>query len=353
VDFIFFAGDLVILGFSDPAREDSALIDWRFVLDTLSAHDVRVFACRGNNDLGSKASWNSLFKGEYALPQNGPQNEKNITYSFEYNNILFIAFDHYTKVHRINQPWLDEILEKNTKPFVFAAGHEPAFKVLKSNSMTAYPVARDSMWESLITAGTKIFFCAHDHFYDHAIIDDNDGNLENDIHQIVVGTGSYPHNDSEYDGDNGRWIPTRQFHEQANGYVLVEVSDSDMQVSWKQRIDSALFADGGDSYNLSITAIKKDINTIANYSLSQNYPNPFNPITNIEYRIKTHLNASQHINLSIYNLLGQKVATLVNKKQAAGNYKVEWDASCFATGVYYYKLTARDYQHVKKMVLIK
>ena len=85
------------------------------------------------------------------------------------------------------------------------------------------------------------------------------------------------------------------------------------------------------------------------YSLSQNYPNPFNPKTVISYQLPK----SSDVELSIYNLLGQKVATLVNKKQAVGSYMVEWDASGFATGVYYYRIEASDFQQVKKMVLIK
>jgi pectate lyase len=57
------------------------------------------------------------------------------------------------------------------------------------------------------------------------------------------------------------------------------------------------------------------------------------------------------VNLSIFNLNGQKVATLVNKKQPAGNYQVQWDASGFAAGIYYYQLVAGNYREVKKMIL--
>jgi predicted outer membrane repeat protein len=100
-----------------------------------------------------------------------------------------------------------------------------------------------------------------------------------------------------------------------------------------------------------------DINNLENiptkFALHQNYPNPFNPKTTIEYTVRAYGHTPQQVNLSVYNLLGQKVTTLVNKKQPAGSYQVQWDATSFATGVYYYKLTAGDYQQVKKMVLIK
>ena len=63
VDFIFFTGDLAIRGFDTPAEEDSVLKDWRFVLDTLEHHNIKVFACRGNNDISSRQAWDSLFSG--------------------------------------------------------------------------------------------------------------------------------------------------------------------------------------------------------------------------------------------------------------------------------------------------
>jgi photosystem II stability/assembly factor-like uncharacterized protein len=87
----------------------------------------------------------------------------------------------------------------------------------------------------------------------------------------------------------------------------------------------------------------------AKYQLFQNYPNPFNPITNIEYRIPK----SEHVELSIYNVLGQKIATLVNKKQPAGEYIVEWKASGFASGLYYYRLKTNKEHLTRKLLLLK
>jgi len=84
-----------------------------------------------------------------------------------------------------------------------------------------------------------------------------------------------------------------------------------------------------------------------------NYPNPFNPVTTINYKVGTQHAVSVRVNLSIYSLLGQKVATLVNKKQTAGSYQVEWNASGFASGIYYYRLSAGDFLQTKKMVLTK
>ena len=128
-DFIFFTGDLAVRGFASTAEEDSVLKDWRFVLDTLRFHNIKVFACRGNND-GSRAAWDSLFSGPYLFPQNGPENEKNITYAIEYDNLLFIALDLYTAFHKINQVWLDELLKTTDKKFIFAESPHWAVGIL-------------------------------------------------------------------------------------------------------------------------------------------------------------------------------------------------------------------------------
>jgi len=109
-----------------------------------------------------------------------------------------------------------------------------------------------------------------------------------------------------------------------------------------------------DYFDGIVTSIKDDFAVQPNnYKLLQNYPNPFNPITAIEFIIKTHLNASQHINLSIYNILGKKVNTLVNQKQKPGKYKILFDASNLSSGVYYYTLKTGEFNETKKMVLIR
>jgi hypothetical protein len=85
------------------------------------------------------------------------------------------------------------------------------------------------------------------------------------------------------------------------------------------------------------------------FDLIQNYPNPFNPSTMINYQLPM----ANDVELSIYNLLGQKVATLVSDRQAAGYYQVEWDASGYASGIYYYRLVAGEFIEMKKMVLLR
>ncbi len=85
------------------------------------------------------------------------------------------------------------------------------------------------------------------------------------------------------------------------------------------------------------------------FSLSQNYPNPFNPVTSIKFQIP----AAGFVELKIFDVLGREISTPVNEELNPGTYEIEWDASAYPSGVYYYKLTAGDYIQTKKMVLIK
>lgn len=85
------------------------------------------------------------------------------------------------------------------------------------------------------------------------------------------------------------------------------------------------------------------------YSIEQNYPNPFNPATTIKYGLP---NAS-FVTLKIYDALGNEVKTVVNENQTPGNYIENIDMSSYASGIYYYSLTAGDFKETKKMILVK
>jgi len=99
---------------------------------------------------------------------------------------------------------------------------------------------------------------------------------------------------------------------------------------------------------------------IAAYTLHQNYPNPFNPVTAISYQLGAHDYAPVHVELNIYTILGQKVATLVSEEQPGGVYRVIWDTSRndsgreLAAGVYLYRLsTDQGFVQTRKMILLR
>jgi hypothetical protein len=101
----------------------------------------------------------------------------------------------------------------------------------------------------------------------------------------------------------------------------------------------------------------RDVNTPATpkvFSLSQNYPNPFNPKTVIRFGLPK----DSWVNLDIYNVLGQRVKTLVDERLNAGMKEVEWDGKDdkgfeVSSGIYFYKIKAGDFSDIKKMVMLK
>jgi len=111
---------------------------------------------------------------------------------------------------------------------------------------------------------------------------------------------------------------------------------------------------GSNGLVLSTGLLNIGINHIGNsvpkqYLLHQNYPNPFNPVTNIKFDIPQRSN----VKISVYDILGKEISVLVNEELNTGTFEVNWDASNFPSGVYFYKIETEDYSESKKMVLVK
>ncbi len=157
----------------------------------------------------------------------------------------------------------------------------------------------------------------------------------------------------------GNWqlieLPIEYFDDRVPASIFISFSIFDSTGAEPAAIDSWVLMD-----NLSLggiaTGIKDEKNAPLSFSLSQNYPNPFNPTTTIKYSIPMleALHAtSQLVQLKIYDLLGREIASLVNEKQPAGNYSVNFNGSNLTSGVYIIRLTAGNYVQSKKMTLMK
>lgn len=106
------------------------------------------------------------------------------------------------------------------------------------------------------------------------------------------------------------------------------------------------------SPNVIITGIKKNLesqNTPSNFKLFQNYPNPFNPTTIISFTLAK----STHVQLLVFDLLGNEIKKLVDADKPAGNYNFTFDSKNLASGVYFYQLRTNDFISTKKMILLK
>ena len=97
------------------------------------------------------------------------------------------------------------------------------------------------------------------------------------------------------------------------------------------------------------TDVKTDNAIPASFELKQNFPNPFNPSTDIEYSVPFKSN----VKISVFNLIGQKVADILNEVKEAGSYKAHFNAGNLTSGVYFYKLEAGSFVSTKKMILTK
>jgi photosystem II stability/assembly factor-like uncharacterized protein len=101
-------------------------------------------------------------------------------------------------------------------------------------------------------------------------------------------------------------------------------------------------------------AVEVEVNIPLQFSLSQNYPNPFNPSTKIKYSVPaTANNKAGLVTLTIYDILGNEVETLVNKIQSSGEYEVTFKANNLSSGIYFYRLSSGSYSQIKKMILMK
>jgi hypothetical protein len=264
VKLALFAGDIAESGAGASASTYATqLATWKNGIAALYNAGIGVYPIRGNHESDVKnvsiEAWNTAFSGIHLLPANGPAGETNLTYSFAYKNALFIGLDEYVSKHRVNQPWLEQQLaSKQTRPHLFVFGHEPAFKVFHSDTLDDYVSERDTFWKSLAEAGGRTYFSGHDHFFDLARIDDGDGNPNDDLYQLVVGTGGgelFSQYNYFNNSTNSTYTPTQLAHLMANGYLLVEVSgetDNDLGVTltFKQR---TLAANGTVSYEPAYT----------------------------------------------------------------------------------------------------
>jgi hypothetical protein len=114
--------------------------------------------------------------------------------------------------------------------------------------------------------------------------------------------------------------------------------------------------DGGVIYisnarvKVEATEVSNEADEVAHsFALEQNYPNPFNPVTTIRYEV----GSAGHVTLTVYNALGQRVATLVDGVQTTGRHQVQFNANTLPSGVYFYQMRAEGHVHTKRMVLLK
>ena len=159
---------------------------------------------------------------------------------------------------------------------------------------------------------------------------------------------------------NLKTLASNSFNPSYHRFVTAK-SGNDAIVIWQTSLNVGVNGVGiyGSKVNANGTISIKQLSSEIpkSFELKQNYPNPFNPVTKLGFGISD----LGFVSLKVYNILGNEIETLVNKNLSPGSYLVEWDASNFPSGVYFYKLVVsssnlletENFTDVKRMMLVK
>jgi hypothetical protein len=162
----------------------------------------------------------------------------------------------------------------------------------------------------------------------------------------------------------GEWNPLKYaYWDGANWHTEVVDGEDNVWCEWTSlAIDDSGYShiayyDGSDSANLKYakriltTGVEETASRPIQevFHLAQNYPNPFNPVTTISYELPK----DSDVTLTIYDITGRLIETLVDQKQNGGHYSVQWDAFQYSSGVYIYRIQAGGFSSVKKCILMK
>jgi ligand-binding sensor domain-containing protein len=207
---------------------------------------------------------------------------------------------------------------------------------------TITPDAQGNLW-----IGTHLGMAKFDGINWTTYNESNSGIASNKVHAIAI------------DGNGNKWIGTEGGLVKFDGvnWTIYNKTNSPLSgdLVYAVTIDSHGNKWIGTDKGLAIfsgtsTYVQDNRNTRPSMiQLSQNYPNPFNPTTSIEYQLPK----KGFVTIRIYDMLGRAVATLVNQDKQPGKYTVEFTASNFASGMYFYQLKMNDFTLTKKMILLK
>ncbi len=353
-------GDMVGSGESEESW-DNELFDPEYVHIQKLLGSAGMQTVRGNHE-GAATVLKKYFPYPYSV-------SSACYWSFDYGPAHFIMLDQFVSygVGSTEYNWLVNDLETTEKNWKFIILHEPGWSAGgHGNNSTVQNVIQPLCEQYNI----KIVFGGHNHYYARAEV--------NGVTHITTGGGGAPLYDPDPNYPN--IVTTSKSHH----FCKIRLSGNELDFA---AIDST--GNRIDTFTLTLTDVENNSSNFpTRFSLSQNYPNPFNPTTTIKYSIPSviasepdlsgergnlsnnsqnqqivhwtlcasdalHPRNDANVRLIIYDILGRKIATLVNEKQSPGNYSVQFDASNLPSGVYFYTLRAGNYTATKKMLLLK
>lgn len=249
-EIFLWTGDISNVLKDDAKTLERQLRAWRDIMEPLYQAGVKVLPTRGNHELfwhdknfneqnisGATKIWTSVFSGRYALPRNDAQE---LSFYYVRGPVLLIGLDTYEseEKHLVNQKWLDKVLEQNKQRFIFAYCHEPAFATGgrhdPKDTLAHWGDRRERMWRALYQAGARVYFCGHDHFYDHMIATAKDGCCE--MHQLTAGTAGAPFYCHGPYPPEAKWnLKTVRHFDFTYGYILVTIDGNTATIAFKGR----------------------------------------------------------------------------------------------------------------------
>ncbi len=426
VKFLIVAGDLVSGTNNNPSETYAQLMHWKKVMkpiyDNENMVSPKIWPVIGNHEARHPKDENNFRKAFPYIPQNGPDDEKGLTYSFDFQNthFTFVTTDrwfygdpytysddrrdwHYIK----HLDWLENDFKQakeNGADHIIFVSHEMIyptgghlhdglpnlgknFHLPMDSTRQWYMNQREKVINLIKKYNVDVHVCGHEHLYARQNV--------NGVFEIIAGSaGAHLYSPNPvYRADSNTVYPGEQMSyaaavpyykalnynygpgknsqasenyvgERAFNYVLFDVQKDTIFVKTyggypSESNSTELGSDIQllDQFEIvkTVTGIKEK-NSPKDFILEQNYPNPFNPSTTIKYSIP-NLEKQNHtllnVQLKVYNILGQEVATLVNEQQKPGNYEVTFDASNLTSDIYFYYIKAGEFRAVKKMVLLK
>lgn len=332
---------------------------------------VRIVNNYGNGDFATikyDASGNQLWVSRYDGDSDSPNaitvdNIGNVYVTGRTGNFSF--FDYATVKYDStgNQLWI----AKYNGPGRYDAAHDIVVDATGNVYVTGVSESEGSSSQDYTTVkydsnGNRLWVKRYDGYansynFARAITIDKEGNV------YVTGGADFENgNYSAY-----KEITTIKYDANGNQIWLAKYNGPGNSLDWDYACDVIIdslhnvYVVGASGYLRSsmITTIKytrkptsveeRPLDVPFTHTLHQNYPNPFNPSTAIEFELRV----SSNVELTIYNILGQEVATLINETLPSGNYKLTWEANGAPSGVYYYRLHTGNFTQLRKMVLIR
>jgi hypothetical protein len=299
-------------------------------------------------------------------------------YAWEWGDALFVVVDAYRyytanakprgwdwTIGKVQYDWLKQTLENSKAKFKFVithhvlgetrggvipgmlyewGGYEADGKTWGfSTNRPGWPMP---IHQLMVKNGVTIYFQGHDHLF-----------AREEMDGVVYQEVPMPSDSTYLIGVTDNGDAYSGIIVDGSGHLRVTVSPESVKVdyvqAWLPKDENATRRNRQVAYSYAVRAKTTSVSQAAvipeKTALEQNYPNPFNPVSDIRYQVSDF----GYVRLAVYDPLGRKVETLVDRQESAGSHVVTWDASHLPSGVYFYRLQANGYRETRKAILLK